>query len=378
MQERVHYIDNLRWITVSLLILFHSAMAYNTWDEANYIFFTESKPIASLVTFIEPWFMPLMFLLAGVSARYSLEKRGKGNFIRERLLRLGIPLVFGVLVMVPVLTFIADKTHNGYAGSYFAHYRVYFTTFTDFTGYDGGFTFAHLWFIGVLIVISMLSCLFMKSGREERRVDHAASPASNPKTEESMQSVNPKTEGTSYSLTWIISTVMMSALAVASFDLRFFGKPLITYFLVYLLGYYDFSKKDIVGRIARYKWIWIFAFLLVSCMDVYLYIWKDGADTLNTVCYYASFAAGIPAMMSLGYAYLNRANRFTRYNAGISYVFYIIHFPVVVLCQYCLNRASVGYSANYILTVLIAYPVTYIFCYVIKNLKGLRILFGLK
>lgn len=52
MKKRVNYIDNLRWITVSLLILYHTAMAYNTWGEANYIFFEEVNPIASIVTFI--------------------------------------------------------------------------------------------------------------------------------------------------------------------------------------------------------------------------------------------------------------------------------------------------------------------------------------
>nr|MCR4609012.1 acyltransferase family protein [Eubacterium sp.] len=72
MKNRVNYVDNLRWLTVSLLIFYHAAMAYNTWDEANYIHLGENKAFAAIVTFISPWFMPLMFLLAGVSASYSL------------------------------------------------------------------------------------------------------------------------------------------------------------------------------------------------------------------------------------------------------------------------------------------------------------------
>ena len=80
----------------------------NTRGEANYIFFEKVRPIASIVTFIDPWLMPMMFLLAGVSSRFSLQKRGYGSFIKERLLRLGIPLILGSLVMNPVLSFIAD------------------------------------------------------------------------------------------------------------------------------------------------------------------------------------------------------------------------------------------------------------------------------
>ena len=88
MNRRIYYIDNLRWMTVSLLILFHAAIAYNTWGEANDIFFEPVRPIAFIVTFIDPWFMPMMFLLAGISSRFSLQKRGTKAFIRERMLRL--------------------------------------------------------------------------------------------------------------------------------------------------------------------------------------------------------------------------------------------------------------------------------------------------
>ena len=80
MNRRIYYIDNLRWMTVSLLILFHAAIAYNTWGEANYIFFEAVRPIAFIVTLIDPWFMPMMFLLAGISSRFSLQKRGIKTF----------------------------------------------------------------------------------------------------------------------------------------------------------------------------------------------------------------------------------------------------------------------------------------------------------
>ena len=162
MNKRLHYIDNLRWLTVSILILYHAAIAYNTWGEANYIFFRPVKPIAAVVSFASPWFMPVMFLLAGASARFSLQKRGYRTFIKERFLRLGIPFVFGLLVIDPILSYVADVTHNGYSGGYFAHYATYFTRFTDLTGYDGGFTLGHFWFLGVLMIISLVCCVIIK------------------------------------------------------------------------------------------------------------------------------------------------------------------------------------------------------------------------
>ena len=68
MKLRVNYIDNLRTMMIFLLIPYHLAMAYNIWGEPNYIFLEGNKAISSIVVFMSPWFMPAMFLLAGVSA----------------------------------------------------------------------------------------------------------------------------------------------------------------------------------------------------------------------------------------------------------------------------------------------------------------------
>lgn len=54
MKARINYIDNLRTIIVSLVLIYHLAMAYNFWGEANYIFFERVNPIASIVVFMYP------------------------------------------------------------------------------------------------------------------------------------------------------------------------------------------------------------------------------------------------------------------------------------------------------------------------------------
>ena len=72
MEKRKHYIDNLRWICILLLVPFHAIMAYNCWGEANYIHLAENKALSAIDIFIFPWYMALLFVLAGISARYSL------------------------------------------------------------------------------------------------------------------------------------------------------------------------------------------------------------------------------------------------------------------------------------------------------------------
>ena len=346
--KRICYIDNLRWMTVSLLIIYHAAIAYNTWGEANYIFFESTKPIAALVTFVSLWFMPLMFLLAGASSRWSLRKRGCRVFIKERFKRLGIPLVFGILVIDPVLSFIADVTHNGYAEGYFAHYGVFFTRFTDLTGYDGGFTLGHFWFLAVLLIVSLLSLIIIKAVGDV--------PAGSKKA--------------------VILGTVLAAAAAAALDVRPFGKQIPTYLCVYLLGYYFFSDPRLAERLSRHRRILTALFLLFSAANTVLFIFIDGFDTLNTVCWYAASVTSLPALFAIGHDRLDFSNAFTRSASGISYIFYIIHFPAVILCQYLLDRAGMGHTANFFLTLLITYPVTAGLCHAVDRTRYLRLLFG--
>ena len=351
MKSRVNYIDNLRTVTVSLLIIYHAAMAYNSWGEANYIFFGRVNPIASIVVFMSPWFMPVMFLLAGVSASFSMKKRGCADFIKERFQRLGIPFLFGIIFINPILSFIADKSHNGYDGSYFAHYSVYFTRFTDLTGYDGGFTLGHFWFIAVLIVISCIGCGVIKV------IDYAV--------------------GNNRSAMFIINIILM-LLAVASFDITLWSKKIPTYLCVYLLGYYLFSKQDFIEKLVSFKWLFIVAFVLFSAMNVVLFVYVEDYQLLNTICNYLSFAIGIPALICFGKTCLDYADTVSRYCAKLSYVFYIVHFPIVVLCQYFISLTGVGSIYNFVLSLVIATILTCSACYMIDKTAIIGILFGLK
>ena len=351
MKPRVNYIDNLRTVNVSLLIIYHLALAYNSWGEANYIFFEEVNPIASVVVFMSPWFMPLMFLLAGVSASFSLEKRSYSAFIKERFKRLGIPLIFGVIIINPILSFIADKTHNGYDGGYFEHYSVYFTKFTDLTGYDGGFTLGHFWFIAVLIIISCIGCGVIKV------IDSAIK---------------------SNRLAMLIINCTLIILAIALFDVTLFGKRIPTYLCVYLLGYYLFSKQDFIESLVSLRWLFIVGFVLFSTVNVILFVYIKDYELLNNICNYTSFATEIPVLICLGKTHLDYANTISRYCSKLSYVFYIVHFPIVVLCQYFISLTGVGSIYNFVLSLAISTIVTCSACYIIDKNTIISILFGLK
>ena len=85
---RKYYIDNIRWMIILLLVPYHAAMAWNVWGEPNYINFESNKIMSSIVVFFSPYVMPLMFLLAGISTKYALQKRTVGQYVLERMKKL--------------------------------------------------------------------------------------------------------------------------------------------------------------------------------------------------------------------------------------------------------------------------------------------------
>ncbi|MEY8421537.1 acyltransferase family protein [Lachnospiraceae bacterium 38-14] len=84
------------------------------------------------------------------------------QFVVERIKKLVIPFVFGLLVLVPIMTYTAEVFFNGYTGTYWQQYELFFTKDTDLTGYHGGFTPAHLWFLLYLFVISLTALLIVR------------------------------------------------------------------------------------------------------------------------------------------------------------------------------------------------------------------------
>ena len=353
MEKRYNYIDNLRFILVFLIVIYHIAMAFNTWCEANYIFIEESKPLSSIIVFLSPYYMPILFLLAGISSYYSLKKRGYKTFIKERLLRLGIPLIFSILVIVPILSYIADIFHNSYNDNFFMHYSIFFTKYTDFTGYDGGFSFGHLWFILVLLLISIITLIPIRITELIK---------------------NQKIRKISLIIFSILSIIIM----ILTFDVKLLGKPLIVYLFIYLLGYFVFSKEEIINKISKFWFIYLPIFLISAITNVVLFIWVKDYEILNNISNYFAFIFGVISLISIFYRFINKTNVFLKESYKISYVFYIIHFPIVVLLQYMFYKAGLNVGINVLLSIILSYILTYGLSFLISKIKYIRVLFGLK
>ncbi|MBQ8122004.1 MAG: acyltransferase [Ruminococcus sp.] len=352
---RKHYIDNLRWLAILLLIPYHAAMAWNVWEEPNYVFFHGSKVLSSLIVFFSPYYMPLLFLLAGISTKYALQKRTYGTYISERAKRLLIPLLSGTLLIMPVMTFIADKFNFGYTGGSFAHLSVFFTKFTDLTGADGGFSFGQFWFLLYLFVISVIAV-----GMIAFQKKHLSKTVSDPPF-------------------WVI-IVLGAPLPLLSEILSIGGKSLAEYLYIFLVGYYVFSNDNIIGKAARYSAVLLLFGLSVSMINVYLFIWSETKyPLLNTITKFAAEWLMLLALMGLGKSRLDLTGKFPAHMSKISFPFFSFHFVWVVLFQYIFSKAPISSTVFlYFISVVSAYLLTFICCEITLRVPLLCFLTGTK
>ena len=110
--NRTPWIDYLRSSITVLVLAHHAALAYTnfSWfDPATYINSThavvDSERARSLdffTGFNDNFFMPLMFFLSGVVTYRSILTKGKPRFIKDRLLRIGLPFVVAELIIIPL------------------------------------------------------------------------------------------------------------------------------------------------------------------------------------------------------------------------------------------------------------------------------------
>ena len=105
--SRLFYIDHLRASLVSLVVLHHLALVYGAFFPFYYVEppFTDplALPVLSVFAlFNQAFFMGALFLLAGYFTPGSFDRKGLGSFLKERLLRLGIPLIVFIFVLSPI------------------------------------------------------------------------------------------------------------------------------------------------------------------------------------------------------------------------------------------------------------------------------------
>ena len=151
-------LDWLRIIVFGLLILYHVGMFYVTWDwhvKSPYA----GEAIKPLMALTSPWRLTLLFLISGVATRFMLNRMGGADLMRNRSLRLLVPLAAGMLVIVPPQTYYEIVEKLAFGGGWAEFYGKYLTAHGGWCP-DGRClivpTWNHLWFVTYLWVYTMI------------------------------------------------------------------------------------------------------------------------------------------------------------------------------------------------------------------------------
>lgn len=151
--RRCPEIELLRVVALLGVFTAHAAQPFNPWDVWHVQSPEPSKWLGELVLFFAPWVMPLFVLLAGASAWYSLGGRSAQEYLDERVTRLVVPLAAGLLVVVPPEIYFDRRQHGLFDGSFIDFYPRFF----DGVYPRGNFTWSHLWFLGILAVLALIT-----------------------------------------------------------------------------------------------------------------------------------------------------------------------------------------------------------------------------
>ncbi|MBM3300851.1 MAG: acyltransferase family protein, partial [Deltaproteobacteria bacterium] len=158
---RLLFIDNLRIALMVLVIAYHVGLAYGPGDWWYFQNPDRSPMLRPFFTVNRAFFMSLFFMISGYFLPASYDRRGAGDFLKDRLLRMGIPLVVFLLVVIPVIMYAYCLNFRNYDRLPFLVYywKLYFGWGGRPPGWSGpswpDMQLGHLWFVQHLLIFAL-------------------------------------------------------------------------------------------------------------------------------------------------------------------------------------------------------------------------------
>ncbi|MEU0565058.1 acyltransferase family protein [Nonomuraea sp. NPDC005983] len=355
---RLWFVDNLRILLISLVVLHHVAGTYSglpAW------YYTE-KPTSGavgvgLTVFLlvdQAWFMGAFFLLSGYFTPRSYDRKGPRAFLRDRLVRLGIPLVTFSFVLNPIL----------YAGSYHGGSLLDAYLHTIGTG--------PLWFVLALLVLDGSYAVFRLVTGERRSRNRTPQPPTYP----TVIGFVPALALVTYVLR--IALPLGFEVPVINFPSSAYLPQYVSFFVLgtvaYRRGWFHATTAR-MGRVGLGMAIGATLVLLPLALtggtDAML-----GYGTLSSLFYAlwdSTFAVGIVlALLTFFRRRLNTQGPLRRYLSGHVFTVYVIHAFVVTAAGYALSMLDLPTPAKFAIAAVVVLPACFALAGPIRRLPGVR------
>jgi len=369
---RRYDLDWLRVIVFALLIFYHVGMFFVPWGWhiKNNVIYEELK---IPMIFLNQWRLPILFVISGMGTAYALSYRSGGEFIKERFLRLGIPLLFGILMIVPPQVYIERLYQGVFDASYFQFYIN--EAFTKGPYPVGNTSWHHLWFLPYLLVYSfILTPVFLafRKNDENKFLNWARTKVSK----------NP------FSLFWcILPLYLYEALLEPFFDVT---HDLTSDWFNFISSLTLFFYGYLLIQLKEHFWIAIdkikskTLLIGIATFSLQLIVWFTLEDSITVhfgeaLLKVANIWAWIITIFGYASKYLNRSSKHLAYLNQAVYPFYILHQTIIVILAYFLYDINMSLAPKFLLLVMGTFGITWIiYEFIIRRISLIWPLFGLK
>lgn len=308
---RKPFLDNLRYSIVLLVLVYHVFYLFNSVGVITNVVIPGIPALDSFLYLVNPWFMITMFAISGICARYSLEKQTGRAFLRSKIRRQLIPSIVFVFLFGWSCGWVTNQYVDMFAGAQLPGVIKYLIWSLSGLG--------PVWFLHQLLLADLVLLLI-------RRLDKKQV------------------------LLTLGSKVTMPVLILLVFALwgsaQILNAPIIEvyrcgiYTFSFLAGYYIFSHDHVQNLLAR----WAKPLLAASAVLAIGYIfWAWGENYGATshlkklpVNLYAWF--GMLTVLGCAKRWMDTETAFTRYMAPRSFGIFILHYPLLALGAWAMDK----------------------------------------
>lgn len=368
--SRLYFIDNIRWLMIILVVLMHVNVTYGmlgSWyyvEKSNLDLFQQIW-FGMYGSFTQAYFMGFLFFIAGYFVPASYDKKGFGRFIKERLIRLGVPTLLFVFILHPITIFIMGHFFN-WNMNYVKYYTEFISTgeFVRSTG--------PLWFALALLIFTLAYALFRKiSGSKPLSPD----------------SVHIKHKHIIWAglliaaLTFLVRIPYPIGSSVLNMQLCFFSQ----YIILFMLGIYFYRKNLLltINYTTGMKWfkytlifgtIFWFAMSVIAKVDEKGVAPIAGGFTWGNAAYAfweSFFCVGVCLGLIVWFREkMNRQGRLSRILSDNAFGVYVFHTPILVLISLLLKDVVLYPFYKYLIVAAITIPLCFAVSYLLRKIPG--------
>lgn len=363
--SRIFYIDNIRIFLTALVVLFHLISAYGAPGQWYYVEsnaeFPVIIPMSMFIATNQTFFMGMFFMVSSFFLLPSLARKGTGLFIKQRLLRLGIPLVVFYFLLGPLTCFIRDKYIYGLEVTLPA------TIINPEIWY-----FGPMWFVEALLIFTLLFFLI-------RRL---------------IIKVNLKFPGTTKILLFALVLALLQFIMRIWLPARWtipYTNLRITFFIQYIAlfiaGIVACQNNWFENIKTRTSWHWfIFAQFLILLVFPLLF-WIGGgisegeAKFLNgfywqnlAYCIWEQLVAVsmIFALLGIFKTYFNHQGSFVKKLSDGAYGVYVLHPPLLVIVSFVFLNWQIPPLLKFLALTPIVLSICFFVAWLVKQIPGVK------